>query len=533
MLVLLGLVGMFSCKSSSPDITTKKTMKRNNFTVNVLDFGAKGDGKTDDSKAFQAAIDHIEANNLNALYVPQMRFYFDKPVVIRRGGIRIYGDGGLTYCSYNYGWYITGNPKLKYLFEFAETKNSEERSNGLEFSGVNFFGQNQYTGIKSAIKVTRSRPATRPFLVEKCSFTGFDRAIWFKSTDKNNNYTLAFVNIISNIFYQNRFAIYASTGVLGFRFERNESEGGGRLYGKIWGDIWIANNNFEGQPNPIELFSHSEGNVFLGYNYFEANTVKDFAVRLSYESVRSKLTLENNYNMHNEGSNFLWVSGMCVKYQGVGQTSHMLMGDLKVKSPQFLTGTDLGKNGGFFFPADLPEKYFLIAGLDLDNYTNVAKLDQGTEELLIEGEKIIGGDLIERPIERKRQKVKKIDSTKKLTSIFKKTFSYKKGDLLLLSCPVRYTEYKKDFEELLIQLKNEKGENIGFSYYKSFYNTAGEWHMIFGALKAEQSGKEIHLYMYPFTKKERSGSFEIGSIYLTKKPANTECIVRPYFLENN
>ena len=61
-------------------------------TVSVADFGAVGDGATDDAPAFQAAIDYLHSINGGTLYVPYGRYKFDSYVTVYNF-IRIEGWG--------------------------------------------------------------------------------------------------------------------------------------------------------------------------------------------------------------------------------------------------------------------------------------------------------------------------------------------------------------------------------------------------------------------------------------------------------
>jgi hypothetical protein len=58
-------------------------------TANVRDFGARGDGITDDSAAFRAALEGAEPG---AILVPRGLYRLDRPVAIRRSGIVLRGE---------------------------------------------------------------------------------------------------------------------------------------------------------------------------------------------------------------------------------------------------------------------------------------------------------------------------------------------------------------------------------------------------------------------------------------------------------
>lgn len=76
--------------------------------LSVKDFGAVGDGVTDDSVAFQNAIDNAIAN-LNCLHIPAGNYKLTRPLITEpisssaqeRAGIKIFGDGTKTVLDFS------------------------------------------------------------------------------------------------------------------------------------------------------------------------------------------------------------------------------------------------------------------------------------------------------------------------------------------------------------------------------------------------------------------------------------------------
>lgn len=70
--------------------------ERQRVNVSVMDFGAKGDGKTDDTVALQKAADSLPDDGV--LYLPAGIYIVDRACVIFRGKkrVRVYGDGKAT-----------------------------------------------------------------------------------------------------------------------------------------------------------------------------------------------------------------------------------------------------------------------------------------------------------------------------------------------------------------------------------------------------------------------------------------------------
>ncbi len=89
--------------------------------LNVKDFGARGDGVTDDGRVIQLAIDTATSNGFGKIYIPQGTYFIDRTIVLGNNS-EVYGDaentilkrgntpsnvpwyGGTGYCSRNIGF---------------------------------------------------------------------------------------------------------------------------------------------------------------------------------------------------------------------------------------------------------------------------------------------------------------------------------------------------------------------------------------------------------------------------------------------
>lgn len=67
----------------------------NDSFINVLDYGAKGDGVTDSGKFINDAINYAKANNIGAVYVPKGVYIIETPILIK-DDVSFYGDGQNT-----------------------------------------------------------------------------------------------------------------------------------------------------------------------------------------------------------------------------------------------------------------------------------------------------------------------------------------------------------------------------------------------------------------------------------------------------
>lgn len=67
--------------------------------ANVLDFGAVGDGVTDNTAAIQAAINYVQNNGGGSVYLPAGVYKLNSGLTITRGSVTLYGDGFEEYLG--------------------------------------------------------------------------------------------------------------------------------------------------------------------------------------------------------------------------------------------------------------------------------------------------------------------------------------------------------------------------------------------------------------------------------------------------
>ena len=79
--------------------------------VNVKSFGAKGDGKNDDSIAINNALSFAKENKIMNVYIPKGQYLIDSESIKVHGGITFYGDGSDDPYN-NGGTRLFGGPNL-------------------------------------------------------------------------------------------------------------------------------------------------------------------------------------------------------------------------------------------------------------------------------------------------------------------------------------------------------------------------------------------------------------------------------------
>ena len=178
--------------SSSTAIATGSTTARslaNRFAdvVNVLDFGAVGDGVTDDTAALQAAITFAE-NKI--LIFPKDGVFTYSATINLPSNIIIDGGGGkLLHIG-------TGSSNAFYALN----------KTNIVIRNIWFYGNNQATvsGDGLAIWFNQTNVATSAsnnFKIENCRFDNFKGDYWIYFTNDNPTYSMSGIWINNNEFY--------------------------------------------------------------------------------------------------------------------------------------------------------------------------------------------------------------------------------------------------------------------------------------------------------------------------------------------
>ena len=123
------------------------------YTVNVKDFGAKGDGTTDDTAAIQAAIDYAVATGRRSVYFPAGTYIVTSPLhaQVETGTTTV---GGSTKSRYAYGMGLTlrgeqvGKTVLRKTGQTTYTIPANNNINGGSTVDTTlFFGGTEGTGL--------------------------------------------------------------------------------------------------------------------------------------------------------------------------------------------------------------------------------------------------------------------------------------------------------------------------------------------------------------------------------------------------
>ena len=279
--------------------------------VNVLDFGAVGDGVTNDQPAVQAALAYLFANNKNTLYFPDGTFYFGSPLTVTftvGRSLRIIGTSCAGMTSGNTppgGTRLLGAETIESIILLTCPSLTSPIFYGFECSNINFQQDSISLGAVCAIKNIVGNGPTRPFIVKNCNFRGFAKALSSDLTqaqalDPTISTGVCVANITQNSFYSNTYALYGKGlgAWMNLNFVSNNCEQNGNgLFTEVQGiaaGCNITDNLLEGQPNAIVL-SCGLAMVNIERNYFEGNT--DTLISVSCSNSSSKVRAVNNYNI--------------------------------------------------------------------------------------------------------------------------------------------------------------------------------------------------------------------------------------------
>jgi len=194
---------------SAPIGAVNRTMyQKLSDTISVKDFGAVGDGVTDDAPAFQAAIDSFGYGG--ALYVPEGTYVFNSTVNIpptagQETQLNIFGDGGVTF--------IVPGDTVDSLFNVT--------GSNVYFTQLGF--GNVSSRADKALKIINS-PLNAAFssLIQDCIFVGFNYGIYADGQNygiqnnffQNNQFHIYFVNDGRNTYIDNNYMLGGNNGVV-------------------------------------------------------------------------------------------------------------------------------------------------------------------------------------------------------------------------------------------------------------------------------------------------------------------------------
>jgi hypothetical protein len=276
--------------SGTGAVATNVQSKLREF-VSVKDFGAVGDGVTDDAPAVQLAVNHAISSGVRRVFFPfsqRERYRLASKINIESSGFALIGDVLPRYDPEN-GGYIFGDAGVTSLFDYGNGR-SDLGSTQFVADGLAFYSSTGLT--QNAIIFTQNNNGPhRGFLVRNCAGKGFANIVKF-DVPTGTNLTVATVDVQSSVFRGNTNVVNTVERAFGLRYVGNQSEQGARITGFWDAGVTIEDNMLEGQTNPINIDSNSPS-VTIQNNYFEA-VGGDYIARVK-GTVNAALDVKPNY----------------------------------------------------------------------------------------------------------------------------------------------------------------------------------------------------------------------------------------------
>lgn len=328
--------------------------------VSVRDFGAVGDGVTDDSAAVSSALTALFAQNSNTLFFPDGVYYLGSPVQITypaqtyNRGVRLIGTAMAGFVTARPGGSrITGAKNIDALFVICKASPTAFGGFPFEVENIDFDGNGRTIG--SAVLNTVGGGPARPFNVRSCNFRGFKKAICSDISASGLTTGICQVNIDGCNFQANNYALYAKGpgAIMGLRFVGNVCEMNvlGGIYGEVGavsGAVCITDNLLEGQPDAINFRSGLMSGT-ISRNYFESNS--GYLMYVDATNSSSVLEVSGNYMWNCAGAK-VYFAGMRLNCSDSYHINGVLF-----DSP----GSSLGSkfsNIGLLFPSSWSRTYF-------------------------------------------------------------------------------------------------------------------------------------------------------------------------------
>jgi hypothetical protein len=306
--------------------------------VSVMDFGATGDGTTDDTAAIQAAVDYVCDNNISMLFFPfgqGQRYKLTSTVTVPRPNVSFMGDAGLSWTADNSG-FIFSNVADLVFFDFSNTGYGAYGCYHMAFLGNGYPYSGSINNTQTALKFSDTgNGPSRPLPVRDSWFLGFNKAISLDNDVVTDTITPSWIDVQDCFFVNGTYAVYGNPDIptLGLRFVNNVSEQGARLYGNFSSHCEVTNNLIEGQTNFLTITGNGGTHLLMRDNYLEINEGNYIASAALSNSSNCVWEFDYFYTFRGDPFDDFVVGGGALVCKGNVQSSQVLVrGGLQANS---------------------------------------------------------------------------------------------------------------------------------------------------------------------------------------------------------
>lgn len=460
----------------------------NGGPVSVMDFGATGDGVTDDTAAIQAAVNYVCARNISSLFFPfgqGQRYKISSTINITRPNVSLMGDAGLHWDSSN-GGFIFSNVAGLVFFNFTNNNYGAYGCYHMSFSGVGQPYNPSVADTQTALKFSDTgNGPSRPLPIRDSTFHGFYSAILLDNPVVVNTITPSWLDIQDCWFVGGTYAVLGNTNIptLGLRFINNVSEQGAKLKGNFSSHCEIASCLIEGQTNFLEITGTGGTHLTMRDNYLEANN-GDFICNVDLSNI----------------SNTVWEFDYFYTFRGTRTDDFIVGGGAlvckgNVQSKQVTLKGQISANS-------INVKDYKVRATSNDVVTSVLKANDfvGVASPATFRTANMGGAVtVQAP---HGQVTTAITNTTGYTGYTDVVTTYSANDLVTVTYLVRAldTSQPANWSGFYIQVLNQAFSSVVAANVDTFfnYNLSQEWVLVTMSMKAENAGTTLKIRCQPY-----------------------------------
>jgi hypothetical protein len=456
--------------------------------VSVMDFGATGDGVTDDTAAIQAAVDYVCDRNISSLFFPfgqGQKYKLTSTVTVSRPSVSLIGDSGLSWRAEDSGFIFSNVPNLVF-FDFTNNFYGAYGGYHMAFLGNGYPYSASVNNTQTAMKFSDTgNGPSRPLPVRDSWFLGFYSALLLDNPVVTNTITPSWIDIQDCFFIGGTYAVLGNTNIptLGLRMINCVSEQGAKLKGNFSSHCEIASCLIEGQTNFLEISGNGGTHLTMRDNYLELNN-GDFICDVSLSNA-SNTVWEFDYFYTFRGTrtdDFIVGSGALVCKGNVQSNQVTLKGSLSANSINVKNYKVRATS------TDAPRSI-----LKANNFVGVAS--PATFRTVNMG----GAVTVEAP---HGQVTTAITNTTGFTGYTDVVTTYSVGDLVTVTYLVRAldTSIPANWSGFFIQVLNQSFSAVISATADDFfnYNLSQEWVLVTLSMKAENAGTTLKIRCQPY-----------------------------------